>query len=674
MARPTYQVLSNGRDLGGLEPSSHEATVALNLNGGYPVGSFVPLGVGGRLVGTDIAWVFQPYIAFAAAMLALSLFELTSRLVRSPRLRALATFIAAQPALLYAYSQWSGVKEVVSAALIALFANLLAFGLSRADADRHLRRLLPLGVAIAAELAALSLGGAVWLVTGLLAVAVILALADARLLARRAVALTGFALVLSLPALAIGGTFARNRGGFTSETELGNLIGPLDRLQVFGIWPSTDFRLAPAQVGPTYVLLAVLAVAAACGLWFAWRGRVWPLLLYVSTLLVGCLVLVATGSPWIDGKAMATASTALLLAALVGCAVFFERGRRVEAAVAFSAIAGGVLWSNALAYHNVWLAPRPALAELESIGDRFAGAGPTLMTEYQPYGARHFLRRMEPESAGELRRRLIPLLDGEGVAKGAYADLDDFQTAGILLYRTLVLRRSPSASRPPSSYELVWRGRHYEVWQRPDSEAGILRHLPLGDSVQPGAIPACADVLQLAALAGPSGLLASVARDPVIAVDLTTIPLPAGWQAEGDGRVVPGANGGRLETDVRVPAAGRYHLWLGGSFRDRMRLLVDGEPVGDQRHWLNNAGQYTPLGDVVLARGVHRLTLDYEGSDLHPGSGGAQFGFGPLVLSREDDKPRLGRARVAGESSLRPRAGLDRGARVGVVISVVGSC
>ena len=90
---------------------------------------------------------------------------------------------------------------------------------------------------------------------------------------------------------------------------------------------------------------------------------------------------------------------------------------------------------------------------------------------------------------------------------------------------------------------------------------------------------------------------------------------------------------------MRVPAAGRYHLWLGGSFRDRMRLLVDGEPVGDLRHWINNAGQYTPLGDVVLARGVHRLTLDYEGPDLHPGSGGAQFGFGPLVLSREDDSP-----------------------------------
>jgi hypothetical protein len=68
----TDQVLSNGRDLGGLEPR-HTATVALTQRG--ISGRFVraPLGVGGSSVGTDIAWAFQPYIAFAAAMLALSL-------------------------------------------------------------------------------------------------------------------------------------------------------------------------------------------------------------------------------------------------------------------------------------------------------------------------------------------------------------------------------------------------------------------------------------------------------------------------------------------------------------------------------------------------------------------------------------------------------------------------
>ena len=637
----TDQVLAHGRDLGALAPSSYEAMLDSYLKqSGYPVGSFLPLGIGGRLVGTDIAWVFQPYISFGAAMLALGLYELSARLVRSRGVRALVTFIAAQPALLYAYSQWSGVKEVISASIIALFASLLALSVSRTDSDRALRRVLPLGTAMAAELVALSVGGGVWLITGLLVGAVVLALVDPRLLARRAAALVIVVLVLSLPALEIAGTFfgkARKSSVLTSPTELGNLIRPLDRLQFFGIWPAADFRIAPAHLGPTYVLIAVLVGAAGAGMWFAWRSRIWALLIYVSTLTIGCVVLVSKGSPWIDGKAMGTASTAFLLAALLGCAVFFERGRRTEAVLAAAAIAGGVLWSNVLAYENVWLAPQPALAELASIGNHFAGDGPTLLTEYEPYGVRHFLRRMDPESPGELRRRLVPLLDGQVVPKGGYADLDQFQTSGILVYRTLALRRSPSESRPPSNYQLVWRGRYYEVWQRPDGDPGILRHLPLGDSVQPGGTPSCSEVLQLAVLAGPSGRLASVARRPVIEVNLSTIPSPHGWRVDSDGRVVPNEDGGTLETDVRAPARERYNFWLGGSFRDRMRLLVDGKVIADMSHWINDSGQYAPFGTALLRRGAHRVVLEYQGPDLHPGSRGPQFGFGPLVLSRDDD-------------------------------------
>ncbi len=455
----TDQLLTHGRDLGSLAPSSYEAMLDEYVKqSGYPVGSFLPLGIGGRLVGTDLAWVFQPYISFAAAMLALGLYELTRRLVRSRVLRALVTFVAAQPALLYAYSQWSGVKEVVSASMIALFAGLLALTLPPTDADGKPRGLLPLGTAIAAELAALSVGGGVWLVAALLVAAVVLGLADAGLFARRAVALVGIVLALSIPALAIAGTFFRKASAssvLTSSSELGNLIRPLNHLQFFGIWPSSDFRLPPAHLGPTYVLIAVLVAAACAGLWFAWRSRAWGVLLYVSTLTVGCALLVSKGSPWVDGKAMGTASTAFLLAALAGCAVFFEQGRRVEAGVAAVAIAAGVLWSNTLTYHDVWLAPKPALAELATIGTRFAGDGPALMTEYQPYGVRHFLRHLDPESAGELRRRLIPLLSGEGVAKGGYADLDQFQTDGILVYKTH--RAAALAGGEPPALELPAR-------------------------------------------------------------------------------------------------------------------------------------------------------------------------------------------------------------------------
>jgi len=78
--------------------SSYQAL--LTAGGGfrsYPLGAFLPLRVGSKLVGTDAIWLYQPMIAFYAAMLALSLGALLVPLVRSRGLRALAAFVAAQP-------------------------------------------------------------------------------------------------------------------------------------------------------------------------------------------------------------------------------------------------------------------------------------------------------------------------------------------------------------------------------------------------------------------------------------------------------------------------------------------------------------------------------------------------------------------------------------------------
>ena len=97
-------------------------------------------------------------------------------------------------------------------------------------------------------------------------------------------------------------------------------------------------------------------------------------------------------------------------------------------------IAGGVLWSNVDQYHDVWLAPRGQLHELETIGHEFAGDGPALMTNYEPYGVRHFLRGLDPEGASELRRRFDYLVDGTTLDKGASADIDrvrDDQVPGL---------------------------------------------------------------------------------------------------------------------------------------------------------------------------------------------------------------------------------------------------
>ena len=98
------------------------------------------------------------------------------------------------------------------------------------------------------------------------------------------------------------------------------------------------------------------------------------------------------------------------------------------------------------------LAPRGQLAELEAIGDRYAGEGPALMTEYQPYGVRHFLRRLDPEGASELRRRPVQLRDGRLLSKGETAPIDAFAPEALLVYRTLVLLRSGPGGVPPSPF------------------------------------------------------------------------------------------------------------------------------------------------------------------------------------------------------------------------------
>ena len=216
--------------------------------------------------------------------------------------------------------------------------------------------------------------------------------------------------------------------------------------------------------------------------------RGWGTVVYVAAAVVGIVVFAGAGSPWIAGKAYATATTAFALLAAIAIALAWEGGYRAASAIVAVLLAGGVLWSNVLAYHDVWLAPRGQLHELERIGDRFAGDGPALMTEYQPYGARHFLRKLDAEGAAELRARPVFLRNGKTLDKSGYADLDQFALPSIFDYRTLVIRRSPAESMPPSPYRLVWRGSTYDVWQRPLDPPDVKSHLPLGSGIQPGGV------------------------------------------------------------------------------------------------------------------------------------------------------------------------------------------
>jgi hypothetical protein len=628
----TDRVMEHGRDLGGLAPSSYEATLAFNLADGYPVGVFLPLGVGQALVGEDVAWLIAPYMAWLAAILALALWTLAAPLVQRAWLRTVVAVLAAQSALLFGYYLWGGVKEVAAAALIASATGLIANAVGRAFSATAL---VPVAIVGAALIGVLSGGGILWLVPplGLAFVLATLRLTLAGALGR-AVLLAASIAAFSVPVLATGGLIPPTSSPLTDADARGNLLGALEPVQAAGVWPAGDFRLDPVQAAPAHVLIAVVVVAAAAGLMLGWRRRGWGLLAYAASGLGAGLMIYLLGSPWIDGKVLATAAPVLPFAAAVTAAWLIGSGREVEGAILLVAVGGGVLWSNALAYRDLNLAPRDQLVELERIGARYAGDGPALMTEYQPYGVRHFLRELDPEGASELRRREVALAGGASLRKGESADSDAFNPSALLPYRTLVLRRSPAQSRPPAAYRPAWRGEYYEVWQRTPATLPAGRRIGLGDDVQPVGRPDCDQVLALARDAAPGERLVAAARPPVVVVSLTRARYPRRWAASGAPSFPAPRDEGRLVASVRVARPGDYEIWLGGSVRPAAVLRVDGEPSGTVRHQLQNQGQYVRLGSAGLASGPHELAIEFSRPDLQPGSGGLAGSIGPLALSR----------------------------------------
>src|SRR5439155_6037919 len=162
---------------------------------GYPVGSFAPLGVVQRLVGIDAAWLWQPYLAFLGGLLALALYALAGRVVPSRPLRAAVAFVAAQPAILFGYSLWGGIKELATAVLVVVLAACVTPLLE----DGSARAAVPLATAAAAIVGVLSLGGALWLAPLLPALALVVILRGGGLAVRAVAVFAVAGVALAIP-------------------------------------------------------------------------------------------------------------------------------------------------------------------------------------------------------------------------------------------------------------------------------------------------------------------------------------------------------------------------------------------------------------------------------------------------------------------------------------------
>lgn len=619
------QLLRDGLSFGSLAPSEYRSALeAYYEAASYPAGSQLGAATLRSLVGVDIAWVFQPYLALLCALMAAAMWSLVSEWVPSRPLRALVVFVAAQPALLYAYALQGSVKEVAAIWIVVLVAALLP-DWRRTCVDGP-RRAIPLVLATAGAMNILSLAILPWLAP-LLLIALVLAVRGAGLrgapLLRSLGLFAGLALVLSIPALRQLGSFVDTTTTVvTGQAEFGNLLGPLDVLQSAGIWLQGDFRLplAGGNLSWTYALLGVAAVAlVALAVWVVEERR-WFVLGLAGTMLLAALYVTHRGSPWADGKALAISSPMLLLGVMLGAASLVRRVPVIAWTMA-GALTCGVLVSSALAYHSAVLAPYDRLQELREIGEDYAGRGPATVTDFDDF-SKHFLRDLAP-------------------AGGAVQTDVDALPLDVVASRPLIVRRrSPLASRPPASFVLDRRGRFYEVWRQRSDAPRVVRHVPLQEPSGPVATPRCADVLRLGREARRAGgaLVGAVGQPPVVLRAVELAPFPAGWGVDpNEPETLNVVGPGSLAGTIDVPRAGRYELWLEGSFGRTVEVWIDGHEVARVEDRRNYRQQSEPLGAIRLPAGEHDVRIVRRGGEVWPGTGGVADRIGRLWLASPTD-------------------------------------
>jgi hypothetical protein len=597
---------------------------------GYPSGGHSALAGVGRLTGVELMWLYAPYLASMLGFAALVLAFLARRAGLERAAAAIAGFLAAVPALVYAYLLQGSIKEIVLLPILMLLGALVV--LARETLPRGARALIPLGIVGAAGWSTIGFAFTPWL--GLSAVAVVAlgwsALAGDRRARVRTVAISAAASALALVLFALP-TVANLKQTLSLTTDVsnsnaaavadpGNLLRPLLKVQALGVWIGSSHRVDPEHLTQTYLLIGVVAAAILLGLVWLLRRRQWALLTVVAIAVLVWLGLTPRATTWTAAKLLVLLSPVAVLVACIGA--FGRLGlRRLDGLLLGAAIAVGVLASDAYLYHYTNLAPQGRFDELRQVGERFDGAGPTLTPDFDEY-ALYLLRDMAPDGPGYARTvQPWTMTDGQPIGYGHTADVDALDPALVQRMRTIVVRRSPFKSRPPGDFSLAWRGDDYEVWKRTPAAAPAREHVALGARSQPGGVATCRRLQALAARGRADGArqLRVAPRAPNVAPPLSAAERTADAPLAPDGSSIGFAGPGTVTLRVRIPGTGTYRLWAEGYAGRMLRATVDGRPAGSVAHDSGGEGNALKFAAVRLTAGPHVLRIVRGGGGLAPG-------------------------------------------------------
>jgi hypothetical protein len=624
-----------GPDWQGLPDGANSRTMARYVTSSYPVAAQAALGVTAPLGALDIAWLYQPFLAFTLLALALAIWALSAPLLGRRWQAAVVTFTASQSALVIGNYLTGAIKEITAVAVLLTLAALVT---AAAQAERRsLRALLPVALAAAAALGVL--GPAALAYVAVPALVVVAVWGYPHLRRPRMIELGGFAIalavlgLLALPILRnLKNAIRVNEAVLVDlKAELGHLAAPLDTAQALGIWLSGDFRYPASPEVPQTILLVIAGFCAIAGVVWAIRRRRWGPLLVVAMLVPTSLLLLARGTAYADSKVLMIVSPGLLLLALLGAMALWTGRWRALSAVLAAALVAGVMWSSALAYHDVSLAPHDRYSELLELNDELAGRGPAFFSEYDEF-SEYFLRDVpiysspyyphqfrsepyEPNALRDPRRR---------PSEKTPIDIDDVTLDYIESVPYAIMRRGPQRSRPPANFRRVSSGTYYDVWRR-SSRLRVLDHMPLGPDVLHQAARVSEPVARrwAARARARGGRIAYVERERPPVFLATRGPRPILWIGFGNFPEALLTEGpANIMREMRIPRTGRYSVWVEGSFERAITIGVDGRPLPMRPDGLNNPGAYASLGTVALTRGRHELSIRQFGGTLSPGSGG----------------------------------------------------
>jgi hypothetical protein len=339
---------------------SHAGPTPDLIKDGYPLGPHAIVAASTKVTGASLLEGFAGLTGAIAALLALTAYGALPG-VRG-LLRAPAAVLVSSPYLAAAYLSQGAFKEPMLALALLGFALALpalrplwsgatsadtngyrSAGASDTNRYRPPLTALPLGVIAAGTIYNYSFPGLAWLLGAAVIWMLLVAWRDrnigapsfiARLRlrdrlrgARPALLIAiGIPVLLAIPEIFRLASFssfeAINPQGTGPSVGFGNLRQPLNPLEAFGIWPSGEFRITPANSGTpelAFYLGGLLAVGA-----FAWglgRALARRELALPSALMAAALVYLAAlafGTPYTQAKALAIGAPLIMLIALRG--------------------------------------------------------------------------------------------------------------------------------------------------------------------------------------------------------------------------------------------------------------------------------------------------------------------------------------------------------------------